>query len=143
MITADEVFLTAREYVGSPYRHQGRSKELGIDCIGLPILVCKALGLGDFDRVDYPRTPNGTLQPLVEEICTPETLQPRVLLLFKISATAQHCGIVSMYNNDFGLIHAWDIAERVVEHKLTQDWNGKIVGCYGLPFTSYLLPKKS
>jgi hypothetical protein len=137
MITTEQVFLAARELVGAPYKHQGRSKELGLDCIGLPILVCQQLNLGDFDRKDYPRAPNGTLLPLVEQHCTLETLQPGVLLLFKISATAQHCGIVSLFNGGFGLIHGWDIAERVVEHKLTQDWKDKTVGCYGLPGVSY------
>jgi cell wall-associated NlpC family hydrolase len=137
MITTEQVFLTARELVDAPYKHQGRSKQLGVDCIGLPIYVCKQLELGDFDRSDYPRAPNGTLQPLVAQICTLETLQPGVILLFKISATAQHCGIVSIYNGEFGLIHAWDIAQRVVEHKLTQDWKLKTVGCYGFPGVTY------
>jgi cell wall-associated NlpC family hydrolase len=137
MNTPDQVFLTARKLIGAPYRHQGRSKKLGVDCIGLPLYVCKQLNLGDFNRIDYPRTPNGTLQPEIEQICAPIVLQTGALLLFKISATAQHCGIISLYQGDFGLIHAWDIAERVVEHKLTQDWKNKIVGCYGFPGISY------
>jgi cell wall-associated NlpC family hydrolase len=137
IVTTEQVFLAAREFVDAPYRHQGRSKELGVDCIGLPLMVCQQLQLGDFNRADYPRAPNGTLQPLVEEICNQEILQPGVILLFKISATAQHCGIVSFYRQDLGLIHAWDIAQRVVEHKLTQDWIGKTVGCYGLPGVNY------
>jgi cell wall-associated NlpC family hydrolase len=77
------------------------------------------------------------MQPLVEEICSNEVLQPGVLLLFKISSTAQHCGIVSLYQNSLGLIHAWDIAGKVVEHKLTSDWINKVVGCYGLPGVHY------
>lgn len=132
-----QVYLKARELVDAPYKHQGRSKQLGVDCIGLPLYVCKQLELGDYDRSDYPRAPNGTLQPLVEQICSLETLQPGVILLFKISATAQHCGIVSSYGDGLGLIHAWDIAQRVVEHKLTQDWKDKTVGCYGFPGVVY------
>lgn len=137
MPNSEEIYLKAREIVGSPYRHQGRSKEFGVDCIGVAIYVCDQFNLGNFDRVDYPRTPNGTLQPLVDEVCSPAILQPGVILLFKISATAQHCGIVSLFNEGLGLIHAWDIAEKVVEHRLSQDWLAKVVGCYGFPGVQY------
>jgi cell wall-associated NlpC family hydrolase len=132
-----EVYTTARSLVGTPFQHQGRKKDVGIDCIGVPIWVANQLGLGDFDRFDYPRSPDGTMQPLVEEICSHEVLQPGVLLLFKISSTAQHCGITSLYENEPGLIHAWDIAGKVVEHRLTWDWIDKVVGCYGLPGVNY------
>ncbi len=134
-----QVYLTARDLVGTPYQHQGRKKDIGIDCIGVPIYVANKLELGEFERVDYPRSPDGTMQPLINSICSDEVLQPGVLLVFKISDTAQHCGIVSSYQEGLGLIHAWDIALQVVEHRLTKDWIDKVVGCYGLPGISYRL----
>lgn len=132
-----DVFITARTLVNTPFIHQGRKKDLGIDCIGIPIYVAQKLALGDFDRFDYPSRPDGTMQKLISEICHDEVLQPGVLLVFKISQVGQHCGIVSTYQNRLGLIHAWDIAGKVVEHCLTRDWIDKVVGCYGLPGVSY------
>jgi cell wall-associated NlpC family hydrolase len=138
-MSPEQIYLTARELVGTPFKHQGRSKGLGVDCIGVPLYVCKKLGLGDFDCHEYPRAQYSTLQQRVESVCTPAVLQPGVLLLFKISSTTQHCGLVSLYRDGLGLIHAWDVAGYVVEHKLIKDWLNKTAGCYGLPSVTYNL----
>lgn len=138
-LTGIDVYLAARKLIGTPYNHQGRVPGVGVDCIGLPILVCKDLGLGEFDQANYPRNPNGTLLLKIEEVCQTINLQPGALVIFKINVEAQHCGIVSNYfHGGLGLIHAWDLADKVVEHRLTKNWESKIVGCYGLPGVTYL-----
>jgi NlpC/P60 family putative phage cell wall peptidase len=35
MTTADEIVLAAREWIGTPYRHQASLKGVGCDCLGL------------------------------------------------------------------------------------------------------------
>lgn len=137
MPTGIDVYLKARQLIDTPYVHQGRKAGIAIDCIGVPVWVARELGLGDFDKEDYPRSPDGSMVELITEVCSREIIQPGVLLVFKISGTAQHCGIVSLYQGNFGLIHAWDIAGKVCEHRLTKDWLDKVVGCYGLPFVKY------
>ena len=137
MPSGTHVYFKARELINTPYQHQGRKKGVGIDCIGVPIWVAEELGLGNFDKIDYPRVPDGTMEKLIAQNCTQELLQPGVLLVFRISVEAQHCGIVSNYMGGQGLIHAWDVAKKVVEHKLTKDWVKKVVGCYGLPGINY------
>lgn len=137
MATGTDVYVVARSLVGTPYQHQGRAKDIGIDCIGVPIFVAHKLGLGEFHAVDYPRIPDGRIKPLIEQVCHDEILQPGVLLLFRIGDAPQHCGIVSKYNEGLGLIHAWDVAGMVVEHKLSRDWINKVVGCYALPGVHY------
>lgn len=132
-----KVYLTARELIGTPYQHQGRVAGVGIDCIGVPILVANKLGLGNFNFIDYPPMPDGTIQLLLNSICSNEVLQPGVLLLFRVGNCAQHCGIVSDYMGGLGLIHAWDLVGQVVEHKLSRDWINRVVGCYGLPGVRY------
>ena len=136
-MTPTDVYLAARELVGTPYLHQGRRKNIGIDCIGIPIWTLRRLGLGDFDVSDYAPSPDGTLLSRIEKVSEPVILQPGVLLVFRIRSVPQHCGIVSEYMNGLGLIHAWDIAGKVVEHRLTKDWLDKVVGCYGLPGVHY------
>lgn len=54
---SDEICAAARACVGAPYRHQGRSREVGIDCAGLPVVIGHELGLGDFDTTAYSRRP--------------------------------------------------------------------------------------
>ena len=137
-IQAQEVVQAARKLINTPFIHQGRLPGVGVDCIGLPILVAKALKLGDYDRSDYRRYPDGTMKEQIAAVCQPVKIQPGALLVFKISVAEQHCGFVSQYNRGaFGLIHAWDIVGKVVEHRLTQYWIKKTVGCYGLPGVDY------
>ena len=154
-ITGTDVCLAARELIGTPYLHQGRKAGMGIDCIGVPIVVADRLGLGNFDRLDYSKTPDGTLLDKIAEVCNSSViLSPGVLLVFKIKFVPQHCAIVSNYSrllgkntisqnatykesNTLGIIHAWDVVGKVVEHQLTSDWMNRIVGCYGFPGVKY------
>ena len=134
----DRVVKAARDLIGTPFIHQGRVPGVGVDCVGVPILVAKSLGLGDFNQINYRRYPDGQLKRIIEDICQPIGIQPGALLLFKISVEEQHCGIVSNFKpNQLGLIHAWDIAKKCVEHRLTKDWLAKATGCYGLPGVAY------
>ena len=137
MILPSQVVAEAFLLINTPYQHQGRIPGLAIDCIGLPIIVAKNLGLGDFDRIDYGRSPDGTFKEKIEAVCQPIVIQPGALVIFRISVEAQHCGIVTEHPlGGEGLIHAWDIAGKVV-HQRMGDWRKKIVGCYGLPGVSY------
>ena len=136
MITGKDIYQVARELVGTPYVHQGRKKNVGIDCIGVPIWVCNRLGLGDFDRYDYSRLPDGKmLEKITEVFSRSVSLDVGVLLVFKIRSVPSHCGIVSNYKNTnaLGLIHAWEVAKKVTEDQLTSSWMNRIVGCFSLP----------
>ena len=137
MITSTDVYLAARELLGTPYVHKGRKKDIGIDCIGVPIWVANRLNLEDLNVTNYGRTPDGTMQKRVSEVCPSGILVPGALVVFKIKAVPQHCGIISLDNLELGLIHAWDIAGMVCEHKLTQQWRDRIMGCYRLPGVRY------
>ncbi len=132
-----EVYLTARELIGTPWRHQGRKRGLGVDCIGVPIYVLNQLGIKKDLPVTYPRSPDGTMKQKIESVCQPINLQPSALLVFEISTVSAHCGIVSSYMDGWGLIHAWDLVGEVVEHRLTSNWLRKVVGCYALPGVNY------
>lgn len=137
MTTPQDIVFEARKLVGTPYQHQGRLAGVGVDCIGVPILVARELGLGDFNDLEYGREPDGSLLPKIKGVCQPIEIQSGVLLIFKISSVAQHCGILSEIDkNVYGLIHAWDIADKVVEQRLG-DWRKKIVGIYAFPGVDY------
>jgi hypothetical protein len=86
----------ARTLIGTPYLHQARLLGVGIDCIGVPILVAKELGLGDFDVADYPRRPNGRMVEFIQQVCAPlDDLEEGALLVFNVSDTPRYCAIAS------------------------------------------------
>ena len=133
-----EVIEVARSLLNTPYQHQGRKPQVGIDCIGLVIVTARTLGLFDFDFTNYSRIPDGTLETEVTKHCTKLHVKKEgALVLFNLSTLPHHCGIISRYQNDWGLIHAYQNVGRVREHRLIDWWNNKIFGIYGLPNVNY------
>ena len=59
MIPAERVLTEARSWMGTPWHHQARLKGVGVDCIGLVVGVCSALGLPLEDSKNYARYPDG------------------------------------------------------------------------------------
>lgn len=136
-VTPDQVVQAAMALVNTPYQHQGRKPGIGVDCIGVPVIVAKNLGLGDFDQTNYNKRPDGTLLNKIGKVCHRIRLQKGALVVFRISQQAQHCAIIYDHpTGGYGIIHAWDIAGKVVKHRL-MDWKNKIVAIYGIPGVKY------
>lgn len=138
MVKRSDIIGAARTYKGTPFRHQGRAKGAGVDCIGLIVCAAREAGIGVQDRTDYPLQPipsellagfgsnldrRGDLahrpgDVLVFWIVDPETLPPE-----KRAETPQHVALAT----DAGLIHSWSGgAKRVVEHGMTQGWASRL-----------------
>jgi cell wall-associated NlpC family hydrolase len=133
LVTIEQIVSSARTYIGTPFRHQGREKGKACDCVGLPLMVGEELGLVDtlgnpftrYDHVNYGAQPGDDMvlricrQRLVE---MPEghQIQPGDLLAIKNPRIACHVGIATMLQGSLGVIHALDISgiRRVVEHGL-------------------------
>jgi hypothetical protein len=139
MTTGQDIINAAREYLQTPYLHQGRAKGVGIDCIGLPICVCWDLGLSDFNDQNYGEHPSGNL--LIDRIATQCTLidMPVLgcLMVFRIEKLPQHCGIFSHKDGRDTLIHAYQGIDRVKEHTYTDWWSDRLVQAYALPEVNY------
>jgi len=68
MITRQQIIDTARSYIGVPYAQQGRSREIGLDCVGLLIKIAHDTGYSDFDFLAYGSNPDGeTMERLLGE----------------------------------------------------------------------------
>lgn len=132
------ILWTARQWVGTPYHHQGRVKGVGCDCIGLIIGVCQEIGLINFDFTNYERTPDGTaMMQELEKHCTPtNNPEPGDLLVFRIKRNPRHVGLLT----DGGIIHAYQSAGKVVEHSLDQWWSDRVIGAFVLPINFPNLP---
>lgn len=131
----DKIIEIARSWIGTRFHHQGRTKGVGVDCIGLIVGVAKELGLEVEDRTDYAREPsNGELEKALMKYLTPCELKVGAVALFKLDKEPQHVGLIGFRIQDSGdrvltLIHAYAQARKVVEHGLDDLWKARLVGC--------------
>ena len=120
----------AREYLGVKFRHQGRSKETGVDCAGLVICVLRDLGMTPADSSDYNMSPNpsqmlGIILQSAVEIPRCEAM-PGDVLWMRFSTQPQHVAIIT----ENGIIHSYSKRGEVVEHSLNSVWRKRIVKCF-------------
>lgn len=143
-VSRDAIVAEARSWLGTPFRHQGRAKGVGVDCIGLVLGVGLALGLIDLEgrtpdelrRLSaYRRSPNGyQLRRGCDDVLTrlpPQAWSDGDVLLFAGRALPQHMGIVSTLDAAPALIHCHGDVGRCVEHRLDATWRGRVVQGYG------------
>lgn len=127
----------AREWVGTPFKHQGRNKK-GLDCAGLIIMVGKEVGLvpEEFNRADYPRRSpyNGAFTKYFDEYLLRVLRCPREgdVVVLKEPIFPCHCGIVGEREGQLTIIHAYAPRKKVVEEFLVH-FEDRIVGVYEWP----------
>ena len=135
-ITRSQIVETVRSYLGTPFQHQGRLKESGVDCVGLLVCLGRDLGVELQDSTAYRRRPDGTLlQEMIdaqlERIPDDAALQPGDILLIRYRAP-QHAAIVTNTENGvLTCVHA--IENGVVEHRFDSRWTSRICGRYRIP----------
>ena len=138
----------AKTWLGTKFKHQGRLKKNnrfpgGVDCIGLIVGITRELNICDsnnnplhkFDRTDYSREPNGNLlREIFDKFLQVEKnseIKVGQILLIKFAKHPQHVGVVAEHpEGGFSIIHAYQPAGKVVEHRLTEIWQQKIVEIY-------------
>lgn len=130
-MTANQIIATAREQVGTPFRHQGRMPGKALDCAGLIVHVAATLGMDYVDSQAYGRSPaNGLLESALDgQPClVREDRQARAgdLLLMRFAREPQHLALCAGDT----IIHAWQQAGHVCEHGFTGEWQSRIVRVY-------------
>jgi cell wall-associated NlpC family hydrolase len=137
------LIAAARRYCGVRFAHQGRTRT-GLDCLGLVLLAAADAGYvlhgrppHAFDDCEYGARPDtarleATLGAHLQRV---ERLQLGALLLLRIEGSPQHLALVSDYpaSGEWGMIHAYAVARRVVEHRLDAHWQAAIHRIYALP----------
>lgn len=131
ILHAEEVCSVAREYLSTPWKHTGRLKGVGIDCIGLVVCVLRETGAITEDYTKYSLADEyDTLMEYVDRhadrIPSPEK---GCLLVFRGRMMNNHCGI---YLGDGIFIHSYNSPgiECVVLQTLGESWNSRLQGCY-------------
>ena len=129
-MTADDILIAARSFLGTPFRHQGRIPGLALDCAGLVVSVAKEIGADYIDRPGYSRNPSGGLlesalddQPCLERVTD---RQPGDVLLMRFSGEPQHLAIFTGEN----IIHSYESVGKVCEHRMADVWAVRIVRVY-------------
>lgn len=135
--TRDQIVEQARRYLGTRWRHMGRS-EIGLDCVGLAVRVANDLGLETPREVSYARHPDGTLLPRfrehLEEIQLAEA-QDGDLVVFSQVSHPCHCGLLSTRHGARHVIHAHAGRRKVLEEPLDQARS-----IVGIPTHAFRLP---
>lgn len=139
MTTRPEIIAAAREMIGVPWVHQGRS-ERGLDCGGLLVTaIAKRFALTDADVVGYDRMPDGkTLKAICDEHMMPiriDEIQPAdVVLMIGPMRRPQHLALVTDYPwGGLAILHAAADHGKVIEHRLNANLARRIVAAYRLP----------
>jgi cell wall-associated NlpC family hydrolase len=124
-MTHDDYIIAAREWVGTPFMHQGRSRQIATDCIGLVYGAAIELGIKLGALPVYARQPcGGQLEaglracPAMTEVTKPA---PGDVLVFRFARDLQHVGIYTGKN----LIHAYQPIGKCIEHRFCAKWKNR------------------
>jgi cell wall-associated NlpC family hydrolase len=136
-VRPEALVTEARRWLGTPFRHQGRIRGQGVDCIGLVLEPARALGLTDYRPGAYSRLPDaGTLRrELARHLATvakPEMRQGDILLL-AAPLSPCHLALIGELAGALTMIHASGPIGRVVEHGIDATWAGRIRGVFRFP----------
>lgn len=150
-VDGQAIVASARRWVGTPYRHQGRGPRGpngGVDCAGLLIRVAVELGIAEpgYDPSGYAWETDGSQlraelsrwAALLASADYPQGIehwrdivQSGDIVVFMVVGLPQHAAIVSAI--DYGvsgmapaIIHASNPVGRVVEHRLDERWARRI-----------------
>jgi len=131
VVMVDRIIELARECLGTPFKHQGRTAGIALDCAGVVAHVLKGLGLPYLDNKGYPRRPfDGLLNKALNEepslrLIDRTEIAPGDVVVFRIKRAPQHLAI---YCGDT-IIHAYSDTGRVVEQSYSA-WKSKVTSVY-------------
>ncbi|PZO81681.1 MAG: peptidase P60 [Mesorhizobium amorphae] len=132
----------ALEWVGTPYRHQGRRKGVGCDCLGLVLGVWQRL-YGALPETVGAYAPDwaeaGGGEPMLDaarrhfvEVAGAGARGDVLLFRWRPHLPAKHCGILVAPDR---LVHAYE-GHAVAVSPLGPHWRRRIAGVFAFPLIS-------
>jgi len=139
-----EVVKEARRWVGTPWRHEGRTIRKGVDCAGLIICTAANLDLVHVTITGYSLYPDGHT---MEDYCRAHLIHVPLLTEMQYGDVVilgdlqwpHHLAIIGDKGYPFSIIHAHNNPtakknkKKVVEHRLDSKWMSKVKSCYRYP----------
>ena len=140
LVTRQMIVEKAREYLDTPFHHQGRLKGVGVDCIGLLRCVADEIfppnELSNHDCPNYARIPQGTkildeMDKVLVRIPKSKAALGDVYIFWTDPSTKhpQHAALIT----DIGIIHTWERAGKVVETHLGEFWEERVLCTFTFP----------
>lgn len=133
-VRRDDIVAEARAWLDTPWRHQGRTREHGIDCAGLVVKVAHGLDLSAYDTTNYQRNARDDAfvchfrENMIEKPVRDR--QPGDVLLFRDHVFSCHSGIMTMKKGKPHFIHAYARYRKVTEQPLDEEWINKLTYCF-------------
>lgn len=135
-----DIIAEARTWIGTPFRHQGRIKGVGVDCAGFLIGVGRAVGFPviDMPTYDYDPDPKVLERVLAQQLIKVpgkanlgKELQLCDILQMKFDRDGgKHLALVT----DIGIIHAYARVRKVTEHALDDAMKDRITAVWRFPW---------
>ena len=119
-------------YIGTPVVHHGRVPHVGLDCVGLPIAACRALGMEVLEPPMYGKLPDAdTLRYGLGLYCRemlPEMRVPGDLLQVFVGKQARHVVVFTGVNKSRQhlIVHAWG-KNSIVQRAILDE---RVVACW-------------
>lgn len=119
-------------YIGTPVVHRGRVPHVGLDCVGVPIAACRALGMEVAEPPAYGKLPDAdTLRYGLGLYCRempPETRVPGDLLQVYAGKQARHVVVFTgvTQHGQHLVVHAWG-KNSIVQRAILDD---TVVACW-------------
>lgn len=136
-ITGLDIAAAAETYDGVRFRNQGRSRETGVDCLGLLLAVARGFGLlAEVPDYAYPRRPDGRLLRQELNKYLDIVNDPRagdVMLFADKNSLPNHIGILTPDPHGLAIIHAHAPRKKVVRDQLSAEWLRKRRGLFAIP----------
>jgi cell wall-associated NlpC family hydrolase len=145
-ISVAQIVACARTYIGTPFRHAGRGKGRGMDCVALPLMVAGELGI--LDTAGQPLTGQTyityTSQPvdnMVLDLCAKHLVRVATLdrragdvVVMRLPRTPCHVGIYAgLVRGRPSLIHAYAGVDKCTEQPIDDKWERRICAVYRFP----------
>jgi len=141
MTTRAEFVNEARRWVGTRWRHQGRTLGTGVDCVGIVTQTVRAVGPLPPEVIDrlesdvsgYARDATDMLRMTCDKYMRrvpASEAQPGDVILIRFNGKPQHIAILSEHAGESYLIHALGLARRVVEQRFDSVWRARVAIYY-------------
>ena len=131
-----KIITQAHSWLGTPFKHQGRVKGKGCDCLGLLMGLRFKTKNGDalkkFDQINYPKllTSNILLETLGSLFIRSKKMKPGDIILIRINNWPQHLALVVEIDPKIIIIHSYLQARKVVKQHLPEEWKSNIMAIY-------------
>lgn len=146
-----DVVNEARLWIGTPFKHRGHDLQRACDCVGLIRGICQRLHLAhvppdlEHEFRTYARAPNPRrMGELLSTLLIPTTLDLRgpiadghVAWIEWREGLPMHLALTATFRQRPTLIHAAQLAGKVVEHGFTREWRNRVASFWKLPNVSY------